>query len=65
MNLIDRLNELANLAEQRMAADNSGYPTEVFDAELKTKLVGALDHNALLFDKILQTLQTNIQDNKK
>ena len=62
MTLNDKLNELAKLAEQRMAADKSGNPTEVFDDEIKDKFASALNHNASMFDQILQTLATKMQD---
>ena len=64
MTLNDRLNELAKLAEHRIAADTLGDPTEVFDAEIKNKFVSALNHNASMFGQVLQTLRSNIQDNK-
>jgi hypothetical protein len=65
MNLNDKLNELAKLAEQRIKADNSGNPTNVFDAEIQDKFAKALNHNASLFDQICQTLLTNLQDKEE
>lgn len=65
MNLNDKLNELAKLAEQRIEADKLGNPTNVFDTEIQDKFASALNHNASMFDQIRQTLLTKIQSNKE
>jgi hypothetical protein len=65
MTLNDKLNELAKLAEQRITADKTGNPTELFDAEIKDKFASALNHNASMFDQIRQALATKLQDDEK